>query len=155
MDALVEYFYWDYFGKRSIVLKEDGVEVSYSNLIKNNKWKIKYNEFNTNFEEGKSGETGWGNIAVMLIVIAVILLFAHDILWNIGFNIQKNIRTLGDIFVFAGISLYFVRFIKHDYVYFNNKNGNCILSIKSNQYTIEFIKKLKIRILTTIEEISL
>ncbi len=147
---LTEYFPYDYFGKRTILLRDDVFTVNYESLIRKVSRDYQYADLKNMFLESEFGETGWGSLAAVIFVAGYVVL--GILLWaQIFFKFELCKVFLKYFFVFtntlAGIVLC-LQFIKHRHVsFFKDAEGeDHFMSLKLSGGSAAFIEEFKRRI---------
>lgn len=145
---LVEKFSYDYLGKRRIELHDDHFEFEYKNLIRSQKGKTNYKDIKPYFGTGSIGGIGWGKMIFPVIAFGIVISVALTVIGRILEN--QTFKMFGLLIFFftliVALGLFLMRFIQKDCVYVYDKFDDCILYIRVNDASKDFIEEFKRRV---------
>ncbi|MBN1131080.1 MAG: hypothetical protein JXA71_18975 [Chitinispirillaceae bacterium] len=141
MDSFIQYLPYDALAKRTITLEQDKLTLTHKSLNRNFSDEFPYAKINPGIKTVRRGEHEWSNI-IYIVVVTYIVFF---ILTKMTQALYA--RTVFVVFQVAMLAIAAVlgalMFIKKDYYYLFDNDGECILMIKANKKGREFVKKLK------------
>jgi hypothetical protein len=144
MDQFIQHIPYDYLGKRTIRLENDRIVIDSRNMLHALSDDYPYNKIDPAFKTIRRGEKEWGNIVYGLIVATISLfillkMFHNGLLTLIVYCVQLSMIASAAYLVSLG-------YFKKNFIYVLDTSGNCVFSLKENDRSKEFLKKLKAKV---------
>jgi hypothetical protein len=129
------------FEKQKITALDDRVVIEYKSLVKEFRVEYKYSELKSRVVKGRSGDPVWNSIGNVLIATAFTIGASSVFLFpNFLHSPYYRIVVLG--LATLGLIAYGLRLVKHDKVWFDEKDDNSSFMIKLPKKNREETEKM-------------
>jgi hypothetical protein len=141
MNSLIQYLPYDALAKRTLTLEEDKLSIRFKSLNRNFSDEFPYAKINPEIKTVRRGEKDWMGVIYGVVVTYIVF-----------FILTKMTEALAVRAVFVAMQVILLittailgafMFIKKDYYYIFDSDGECILMIRTDEKGKEFVKTLR------------
>jgi len=141
VDTFIQYLPYDALAKRTLTLEQDKLAMHFKNLTRNFSDEFPYTKINPDIKTVHRAEKEWNGIVYGLIVSYIVFLIltkmSQALYLRTAFLVIQIALLVGA--AWFGVLM----FLKKEYYYIFDTDGECILMIKATPKAKEFVKKLR------------
>jgi hypothetical protein len=141
VDTFIQYLPYDAFAKRTLALEQDKLSMHFKNLTRNFSDEFPYKKINPDIKIVRRAEKEWNGMVYGLIVTYIVFLILTKMSQALYLRTTFVVIQVAVLILAAWLGL--LMFLKKDYYYIFDTDGECILMLPVTPKAKEFVKKLR------------
>jgi hypothetical protein len=141
MEQFTQYLPYDALAKRTLVLDQEKLTIHFKSLNRNFTDEYPYAKINPTIKSVRRGEREWTGVVYGLVVTYIVFLILTKMSQALYLRVPFIVIQVAMLGIAAWLGS--LMFLKKEFHYIFDTDGECILMIKATPKANEFLKKLK------------